>query len=88
MIRTVSVGNRLGLHARAAARFVELAGRFRSSIKVRGNGITVDGKSILGLLAMAAARGALLELIAEGADAEEAVRALGDLVEIGFGESS
>lgn len=85
--RSVVVDNRLGLHARAAARFVEVAGRFRSSIKVRANGITVDGKSILGLMAMAAGRGSTLELIADGADALEALEALLELVAHGFGES-
>lgn len=78
--------NRLGLHARAAARFVDLAGRFQSSILVAMNGIAVDGKSILGILTLAAPCGSELQLVAEGDDAEAALAALSDLVASGFGE--
>ncbi|MCU0224292.1 MAG: HPr family phosphocarrier protein [Acidobacteria bacterium] len=84
--RTVRLVNRLGLHARAAARFVDLAGRFRSSIGVVMGGIGVDGKSILGILTLAAPCGTELRLVAEGDDAEAALAALAALVAEGFGE--
>jgi len=85
--RSVTVVNTLGLHARAAARFVKLAGEFRSHIKVaRGSRIT-DGKSILGLLLLAAARGTRLIISADGPDESAAVTTLCALVERGFEES-
>jgi phosphocarrier protein len=84
--RSVRLVNRLGLHARAAARFVDLAGRFRSSIVVVMGGIGVDGKSILGILTLAAPCGTELRLVADGDDAEVALEALTELVASGFGE--
>ena len=82
----VQVGNRLGLHARAAAKFVHVANGFRSKIMVSKDSSRVDGKSILGLLTLAAARGSRLRLSAEGDDAAEALRALVELVRGKFGE--
>ena len=82
----VQVGNRLGLHARAAAKFVHVANGFRSKIMVSKDSTRVDGKSILGLLTLAAARGSRLRLSAEGDDAAEALRALVELVRGKFGE--
>jgi phosphocarrier protein HPr len=76
----VTVSNPLGLHARAAARFVRVASAFASQIRVGARGRTVDGKSILGLLSLAAGRGSGLTISAEGADAAEAVAALRDLI--------
>lgn len=84
----VSVVNVLGLHARAAARFVHLAGQFHSRIKVTRGSQTVDGKSILGLLLLAAARGTSLEIVAEGADEQQAVDALVALAARGFEDPS
>ncbi len=84
--RTVRLVNRLGLHARAAARFVDLAGRFRSSIVVFMGGVGVDGKSILGILTLAAPCGSELRLVIDGDDAEAALAALAELVAAGFGE--
>lgn len=81
---TAPVINPLGLHARAAARFVHLAAQFTSRIRVTRAGQTVDGKSILGLLLLAAARGTTLEIHADGDDAEAAVNALADLASRGF----
>jgi phosphocarrier protein len=86
--RSVAVVNELGLHARAAARFVHLASRFDSQIRVGRNGRMMDGKSILGILLLAAARGMTLTISAQGADENEAVEALAQLVESGFGETS
>ena len=82
----VQISNRLGLHARAAARFVHLANRFSCRITVVKDGTRVDGKSILGLLTLAAARGTRLRLAAEGDDEKEAVESLADLVRSRFGE--
>ena len=82
----IQIANRLGLHARAAARFVHLANTFRSRITVSRDGSRVDGKSILGLLTLAASKGTALRLTAEGDDAEEAVRQLAQLVHDRFGE--
>ena len=80
----VTIVNDLGLHARAAARFVGVAGRFRSQIRVRRRQREVDGKSILGLLLLSAARGSEIALVAEGPDESEALAALRALVERGF----
>jgi phosphocarrier protein HPr len=82
----VRIRNRLGLHARAAARFVQAANRFRSRIQVTRDARTMDGKSILGILLLAASHGTRLMVTAEGDDEEEAVEALSRLVEGGFGE--
>ena len=86
--REVIIRNRLGLHARAAARFVHAASRFRSRVTLSGSGRTMDGKSILGILLLAASQGSLLEVGAEGEDEAEAVETLAALVEGGFGEES
>ena len=84
--REVVVPNALGLHARAAARFVQAAARFAAAIHVTRGDRTVDGKSIMGVLLLAAARGTLLTIAAEGIDAEAAVDELCALVMTGFGE--
>lgn len=84
--RTVSIVNQLGMHARAAARFVHLASRFESRIVVGRQGRDMDGKSIMGLLLLAAARGTVITIAADGADELAAVEALSDLVSSGFGE--
>ncbi len=84
----VQIVNRLGLHARAAARFVHLAGTFESHIAVTLDGTRVDGKSILGLLTLAAAKGARIVLSASGGDEDEALAALSELISDRFGEDS
>ena len=84
----VEIVNRLGLHARAAAKLVHLAGRFRSDVKLLKDGETVDGKSILGLLMLAAAQGEQLRLRTDGPDEEEAMAALADLIARRFEEDS
>lgn len=83
---SVRVINRLGLHARAAAKLVNLASRFEAEIKVRKGDQTVSGKSIMGVMMLAAARGTDLVLIAEGRDAQAALDALAELVADRFGE--
>ena len=80
----VMVVNRLGLHARAAARFVQLAGQYQSSVRVTVGNRVMDGKSILGLLLLAAAQGTRLVIDTDGDDADEAMAALTALVERGF----
>jgi len=86
--RAVVVTNELGLHARAAARFVHLATRFASQIRVGRDAKMMDGKSILGILLLAAARGTTLTITADGPDEAPAVEALVRLVESGFAEDS
>ena len=82
----VQIVNRLGLHARAAARFVQLANRFESVISVSKDGSRVDGKSILGLLTLAAAKGSRLRLAADGADETRALQELQQMIRERFGE--
>lgn len=82
--RTVTVPNELGMHARAAARFVRLASTFASHVRVNRNGRVIDGKSIMGLLLLAAARGASITIAADGPDEIAALDALCALVERGF----
>ena len=84
--RAVTVTNQLGLHARAAARFVHLATRFASQIRVAREAKVMDGKSIMGILLLAAARGTTITISADGQDEADAVEALVRLVESGFGE--
>jgi phosphocarrier protein len=84
----VQISNRLGLHARAAAKFVHLATRFQSRIRVSRNQRVIDGKSIMGILLLAAPCGAAITISAEGPDEAEAVAELCKLVESGFGEVS
>ena len=84
--RSVTIRNRLGLHARAAARFVQTATRYRSRIQVSRDNRSMDGKSILGILLLCASQGTDLRITAEGDDEAEAVDALARLVESGFGE--
>jgi phosphocarrier protein HPr len=86
--KAVVVSNQLGLHARAAARFVHVATRFVSQIRVARESKVMDGKSIMGILLLAAARGTTLTISAEGLDEADAVEALVRLVESGFGEES
>jgi phosphocarrier protein HPr len=80
------IRNRLGLHARAAAKFVHTATRFSSQIRVTRDGKTMDGKSIMGILLLAAAAGTTVTISADGIDEADAVDALCRLVGGGFGE--
>jgi phosphocarrier protein HPr len=88
MTETVTIVNQLGLHARAAARFVQLAGRFRSKVRVTRDGRQVDGKSIMGILLLAAAKGAVVTISADGIDEADALQSLAALVRTGFGEDT
>jgi len=84
--RTVTVSNRQGLHARPAAEFVKLASTFESEIFVEKDELEVNGKSIMGVMMLAAEPGTTLAIRAEGEDSGQAVDALVGLVEDGFGE--
>lgn len=86
--RDVAIVNQLGLHARAAAKFVHLAARFESQVRVSLDNQVMDGKSIMGVLLLAAARGSTLSISAEGHDEQAAIDALCHLVECGFGEEA
>ena len=86
--RDVRVTNRLGLHARAAARFVQTANRYRSRITLGRDSRAMDGKSILGILLLAAGQGSILTVTADGDDEEAALLALAELVAGRFGEDS
>jgi phosphocarrier protein len=85
-IRDVTIRNQLGLHARAAAKFVHVATRFRADIRVTRDERVVDGKSILGMLLLAAACGTTITISADGRDETPALEALSELVTRGFGE--
>lgn len=82
----VTIVNQLGLHARAAARFVETASKFEARIEICRGAESVDGKSILGILTLAAPIGSELKLVVDGPDEDDAVEALAQLVGDRFGE--
>lgn len=86
MTKQCVIRNRLGLHARAAAKFVHTATRYTSQIRVSRDGRTMDGKSIMGILLLAAGAGTTVVITADGVDEADAVEALCRLVEGGFGE--
>jgi phosphocarrier protein HPr len=83
---SVTVVNQLGIHARAAAKFVHLATRYQARVRVARERREMDGKSIMGILLLAAARGSTITISADGQDEDAAVRALVALVQSGFGE--
>ena len=85
--RTVTICNRRGLHARAAAKFVKLAEQFDAEVTVNKSDASVSGVSIMGLMMLAAAAGSAIEVCAQGAEAEAAVEALAQLVQSGFDET-
>lgn len=84
---TLRIVNPLGLHARAAARFVHAASAFAARVKVARGAREVDGKSIMGLLLLSAAQGSEITLTADGPDEADAIAALCALVDSGFGEA-
>lgn len=86
MEKTVEIINKLGLHARAAAKFVTLASKFSADIRVRKDNREVSGKSIMGVMMLAAAKGSSITLIAEGEDAQQALDELDALIADRFGE--
>lgn len=85
--QALTIVNRLGLHARAAAKFVSLASQFNSEIVLARNDRQVNGKSIMGIMMLAAGQGANVELNVDGDDENEAMEALCELIVGGFGEN-
>ena len=84
--KEVEIVNKLGIHARPATSFVQLAEKFQSNIVVEKDGFEVNGKSILGMMMLVAPKGTKIKIRADGPDEEEALKALVKLVEDGFGE--
>ena len=84
--RTFTIVNRLGLHARAAAQFVQMANKFSSETTIIKEDIEVNGKSIMGILLLAAPRGTEISVTVEGDDEHQAMVAIATLIEDGFGE--
>jgi phosphocarrier protein HPr len=82
----MEIVNKLGLHARAAARFVQAASEFKSEITLSHNGKQVSGKSIMGVMMLAAGKGSTIEVLAEGRDEQAALKKLAELVCDRFGE--
>lgn len=84
--RRVEIVNRLGLHARAAAKFVQTAAGYNCNVDVCRDGKTVNGKSIMGIMMLAAGKGCYIDISADGPDAEAALDALSELIAQRFGE--
>jgi len=84
--QNITIINKLGLHARASAKFVSLAAEFESEITLKRNGQQINGKSIMGIMMLAAAKGAEIEICADGDDEKTAIEALTELVNDRFGE--
>jgi phosphocarrier protein HPr len=84
--REYTIVNKLGLHARASALLVKTAIRFKSEIRIEREGVEVNGKSIMGIMMLAAAKGSAIKLRISGEDETEAISTLGELIDNGFGE--
>lgn len=84
--RSITIVNRLGLHARAAAKFVTVASRFEAEVRLVRGERQVNGKSIMGVMMLAAGKGTQLEIVVEGPDEQEALDRLTELVQSRFGE--
>jgi phosphocarrier protein len=85
-MQTFTIKNRLGLHARAAALLVKTANKFASEVTIEKDGLEVNGKSIMGILMLAASKGTKITLKVEGRDSVQALQTLGRLIETKFGE--
>jgi phosphocarrier protein len=86
LVNEYTIMNKLGLHARASALFVKTASRFKSDIRIEREDIEVNGKSIMGIMMLAAAKGTSIQVKIDGEDELEAMQILGDLIRDGFGE--
>lgn len=84
--KKIAIKNKLGLHARAAVKFVNLANRFGASVKIVKDGNEIDGKSILGILTLAATQGSEIMLLVSGKDEDSALKAIADLINNRFDE--
>ncbi len=85
-VQTFIIKNRLGLHARAAAMLVKTANQFSSDVMLEKDGVEVNGKSIMGILMLAASKGSKITLKVNGKDASQAIQTIGRLIENKFGE--
>ena len=85
-VKEFTIKNQLGIHARPAAKLAKIANEFESTIRVMKDGLEVNGKSIMGIMMLAAAEGNVIQVEAEGPDEKDAIRALGDLIENKFDE--
>lgn len=83
---TIQIVNKLGMHARASAKFVTLAAQFKSDVTLGRNGQNANGKSIMGIMMLAAGKGSQVDLIVNGEDEEQAMQALVELIDNRFGE--
>lgn len=81
-----TIVNKLGLHARASALFVKTASRFVSEVKLSKESVEVNGKSIMGIMMLAASKGTTVKLTVNGPDEEEGMQVIGDIITNGFGE--
>jgi phosphocarrier protein len=86
LVNEFMIINKLGLHARASALLVKTSSRFNSDVKLDRDGTEVNGKSIMGIMMLAASKGTLVRLTVDGADEVEAFQVIGDLITNGFGE--
>jgi phosphocarrier protein HPr len=86
LVQEFTIINKLGLHARASALLVKTASRFTSDIRIERENVEVNGKSIMGIMMLAAAKGTTVQVTIGGEDEAEAMQALGDLIRDGFGE--
>jgi phosphocarrier protein len=86
LVQEFKIVNKLGLHARASALFVKTASRFKSDIRIEREDVEVNGKSIMGIMMLAAAKDTVIQVKVGGEDEDEAMQALGDLIRDGFGE--
>ncbi|WP_321369939.1 HPr family phosphocarrier protein [uncultured Desulfuromusa sp.] len=84
--QSFTIKNRLGLHARAAAQFVQTANKFSSEVALVKDGVEVNGKSIMGILLLAAPQGTDISVTVDGVDEEQAMKIIAELIEDGFGE--
>ncbi|MEM7008023.1 MAG: HPr family phosphocarrier protein [Thermodesulfobacteriota bacterium] len=84
--RVLKIKNKLGLHARAAAVFVKTSSKYNSDIKIMKDGYKVNGKSILGVLSLAAIKGSEIQVVTSGTDADKAIKGIQELIDSGFGE--
>ncbi len=87
IVRDFKIHNTLGLHARPSARLTQVAGRYESEVFIAKNGRRVNAKSIMGVMMLAAGPGSTVTVDAEGPDEQQAVDAIGELIESGFGEA-
>ncbi|WP_298272006.1 HPr family phosphocarrier protein [Geobacter sp.] len=86
LVQDFTIVNKLGLHARASALLVKTASRFNAEIKIGREGVEVNGKSIMGIMMLAAAKGTIITVRVDGEDEAEAMAALADIITNGFGE--